>query len=138
MKQSLGLISLLVREYEEALSFYVGILGFRLIEDSEVKEQNKRWVVIAPPGSSGTHILLARASNNEQAQFVGNQSGGRVFLFLYTDNFERDYLAFKAKGVIFVRERKVESYGTVAVFKDIYGNLWDLLQPKSARADAEA
>ena len=138
MKQSLGLISLLVREYEEALSFYVGILGFRLIEDSEVKEQSKRWVVIAPPGSSGTHILLARASNNEQAQFVGNQTGGRVFLFLYTDNFERDYLAYKAKGVIFVRERKVESYGTVAVFKDIYGNLWDLLQPKSARADAEA
>ena len=138
MKQSLGLISLLVREYEEALSFYVGILGFRLIEDSEVKEQNKRWVVIAPPGSSGTHILLARASNNEQAQFVGNQTGGRVFLFLYTDNFERDYLAYKAKGVVFVRERKVESYGTVAVFKDIYGNLWDLLQPKSARADAEA
>ena len=138
MKQSLGLISLLVREYEEALSFYVGILGFRLIEDSEVKEQSKRWVVIAPPGSSGTHILLARASNNEQAQFVGNQTGGRVFLFLYTDNFERDYLAYKAKGVIFVRERKLESYGTVAVFKDIYGNLWDLLQPKSARADAEA
>ena len=138
MKQSLGLISLLVREYEEALSFYVGTLGFRLIEDREVKEQSKRWVVIAPPGSSETHILLARASNDEQAQFVGNQTGGRVFLFLYTDNFERDYLAYKAKGVVFVRERKVESYGTVAVFKDIYGNLWDLLQPKSVRPDAAA
>ena len=131
MKQSLGLVSLVVREYDEALSFYVGILGFRLVEDTYVPEQNKRWVVVAPPGSTETHLLLARASNEEQVQRVGNQTGGRVFLFLFTDNFERDYQAYKAKGVTFVREPKEETYGTVAVFKDLYGNSWDLLQPRS-------
>ena len=131
MKQSLGLVSLVVREYDEALAFYIGTLGFTLIEDTEVPEQNKRWVVVAPPGSAETRLLLARAANHEQAARVGNQTGGRVFLFLYTDDFERDYQAYKTKGVIFVREPKEEPYGTVAVFKDLYGNLWDLLQPRS-------
>ena len=138
MKQSLGLVSLVVREYDEALSFYVGTLGFKLVEDTEVPEQNKRWVVVAPPGSTETGLLLARAANPEQAERVGNQTGGRVFLFLYTDNLERDYQAYKAKGVMFVREPKEEPYGTVAVFKDVYGNLWDLLQPRSPQPNADA
>ena len=138
MKQSIGLVSLVVREYEEALAFYVGTLGFTLIEDTEVPEQNKRWVVVAPPGSTETRLLLARAANHEQAERVGSQTGGRVFLFLHTDNFERDYQAYKAKGVMFVREPKEEPYGTVAVFKDLYGNLWDLLQPRSPQPNADA
>ncbi len=137
MKQSIGLVSLVVREYEEALAFYVGTLGFTLVEDTEVPEQNKRWVVVAPPGSAETHLLLARAANADQAERVGNQTGGRVFLFLYTDNFERDYQAYKAKGITFVREPMEEPYGTVAVFKDLYGNFWDLLQPRpQPNADA--
>ena len=138
MKQSLGLVSVVVREYDEALAFYIGTLGFTLVEDTEVPEQNKRWVVVAPPGSTETRLLLARAANHEQVEHVGNQTGGRVFLFLYTDNFERDYLAYKAKGVVFVRERKDEPYGTVAVFKDVCGNLWDLLQPRSPHPNADA
>ena len=138
MKQSFGLVSLVVREYEEALAFYVSTLGFTLVEDTEVPEQNKRWVVVAPPGSTETRLLLARAANHEQSERVGNQTGGRVFLFLYTDNFERDYQAYKAKGVMFVREPKEEPYGTVAVFKDLYGNLWDLLQPRSPQENADA
>ncbi|HEX4954820.1 MAG TPA: VOC family protein [Thermoanaerobaculia bacterium] len=131
MPQSLALISLVVRDYDEALAFYVGVLGFKLIEDTFVPEQNKRWVVVAPPGSSGARLLLARASNEEQASRVGNQTGGRVFLFLYTDDFERDYQSYRAKGVTFVREPTVQPYGTVAVFRDLYGNLWDLVQPRS-------
>jgi catechol 2,3-dioxygenase-like lactoylglutathione lyase family enzyme len=138
VKQSLGLISLVVRDYDEALAFYVGTLGFTLVEDTEVPEQNKRWVVVAPPGSTETRLLLARAANQEQAERIGNQTGGRVFLFLYTDNFERDYQAYKAKGVVFVRERKEEPYGTVAVFKDLCGNLWDLLQPRAPQPNADA
>ena len=138
MKQSIGLVSLVVREYDEALAFYVGTLGFTLVEDTEVPEQNKRWVVVAPPGSTETRLLLARAANPEQAERVGNQTGERVFLFLYTDNLERDYQAYRAKGVMFVREPKEEPYGTVAVFKDLYGNLWDLLQPRSPQPNADA
>ena len=138
MNQSLGLLSLVVREYDEALAFYVGTLGFTLVEDTEVPEQNKRWVVVAPPGSAEIRLLLARASNPEQTEHVGNQTGGRVFLFLYTDNLARDYQAYKAKGVTFVREPKEESYGAVAVFKDIYGNLWDLLQPRSPQPNTDA
>jgi catechol 2,3-dioxygenase-like lactoylglutathione lyase family enzyme len=130
MKQSIGLTSLVVDDYDEALAFYVGTLGFVLIEDTDVPEQNKRWVVVAPAGSTESRLLLARASTAEQAARVGNQTGGRVFLFLYTDNFARDYEAYRAKGVRFVREPKEEPYGTVAVFSDLYGNLWDLLQPK--------
>ena len=137
MKQSIGLVSLVVREYDEALAFYVGALGFTLIQDTEVPEQNKRWVVIAPPGSVETRLLLARAADHEQAECVGNQSGGRVFLFLCTDNFERDYQEYKAKGVLFVREPREEPYGTVAVFKDLYGNLWDLLQPRLPQPNAD-
>jgi catechol 2,3-dioxygenase-like lactoylglutathione lyase family enzyme len=130
VKQSIGLVSLVVREYDEAIAFYVGTLGFALLEDAYVPEQDKRWVVVAPPGGTATRLLLARASNAAQAERIGNQAGGRVFLFLYTDDFARDYAAYKAKGVEFVRERKEESYGTVAVFKDLYGNLWDLVQLK--------
>ena len=132
MKQSIALVSLVVREYDEALDFFVGTLGFTLVEDSYVPEQDKRWVVVAPPGAVDSRLLLARASTEEQESRIGSQTGGRVFLFLYTDNFWRDYEAYKSKGVVFVREPKEEIYGTVAVFKDLYGNLWDLLQPKQA------
>lgn len=126
MKQSIGHIALVVREYDEAVDFYVNTLGFSLIEDRFVLEQNKRWVLVAPPGAE-TSMLLARAANAEQARFIGNQSGGRVFLFLHTDDFWRDFELYKARGVEFVRAPVKESYGTVAVFKDLYGNLWDLL-----------
>jgi catechol 2,3-dioxygenase-like lactoylglutathione lyase family enzyme len=130
--QTLGLVSLVVREYDEALAFYVGKLGFTLIEDSFVPEQNKRWVVIEPPGASGggAKLLLARGSNAEQQSRIGNQTGGRVFLFLYTDDFWRDFNDYKAKGVEFVREPSEAPYGTVAVFKDLYGTMWDLVQLK--------
>jgi len=132
MNQSLGLVSLVVRDYDEALAFFVGTLGFRLVEDTLVPEQSKRWVVVSPPGASESQLLLARASNEEQARRIGGQTGGRVFLFLYTDDFWRDYQAYRAKGVVFVREPKEEPYGTVAVFLDLYGNMWDLLQPTQA------
>jgi catechol 2,3-dioxygenase-like lactoylglutathione lyase family enzyme len=128
LKQSIGYVSLVVGDYDEAIRFYVGTLGFILVEDTYIASQDKRWVLIAPPGSTETKLLLARAMGPEQASRVGNQTGGRVFLFLHTDDFWRDFEAFKARGVNFVREPKRESYGTVAVFKDIYGNLWDLLQ----------
>jgi catechol 2,3-dioxygenase-like lactoylglutathione lyase family enzyme len=130
MKQAIGQIALVVREYDEALDFYVSTLGFTLVEDTYIPEQDKRWVVVAPPGANESRLLLARASGEEQASRIGNQTGGRVFLFLYTDDFWRDFHAYKAKGIVFVREPKEESYGTVAVFKDLYGNLWDLLQLK--------
>ena len=133
MRQELGLVALVVREYDEALAFYVGVLGFRLIEDTPVPEQNKRWVVIAPPGSNGARLLLARAVGEEQSSRVGNQTGGRVFLFLYTDDFWRDFESYRGKGVAFVRQPKEESYGTVAVFEDLYGNQWDLIQPNEWR-----
>ena len=132
MKQSLALVSLVVRDYDEALEFFIGKLGFVLVEDSFVPEQAKRWVVVAPPGASEPRLLLARASTPEQESRIGTQTGGRVFLFLHTDNFWRDYDAYKSRGVEFVREPKVEPYGTVAVFKDLYGNLWDLVEPKAA------
>jgi catechol 2,3-dioxygenase-like lactoylglutathione lyase family enzyme len=130
MKQTLGLISLVVRDYDEALAFYVGKLGFTLAEDSFVPEQNKRWVVIEPPGAAGagSKLLLARGVGDEQTSRIGNQTGGRVFLFLYTDDFWRDFNAYKSKGVEFHREPSQAPYGTVAVFKDLYGTLWDLVQ----------
>lgn len=131
MNQSLGQVAIVVRDYDEALRFYVGTLGFELIEDTPLPAQNKRWVVIAPPGSSSARLLLARAVNDEQSSRVGNQTGGRVFLFLYTDDFRRDFRAYKARGVVFAREPTEESYGTVAVFKDLYGNLWDLVQRRT-------
>jgi len=126
--QSLGLISLVVRDYDEALAFFVGKLGFALVDDSFVPEQSKRWVVVSPRGGNGANLLLARASTPEQLSRVGNQTGGRVFLFLYTDDFWRDYEQFRAQGVEFVREPAEQPYGTVAVFKDLYGNWWDLVQ----------
>lgn len=128
MKQSLGLVSLVVRDYDEALAFFVGKLGFTLVEDRLVPEQAKRWVVVSPPGAVESQILLARASTPEQKSRIGNQTGGRVFLFLNTDDFWRDYESYRSKGIVFVRDPKEEPYGTVAVFKDLYGNLWDLLQ----------
>ncbi|MFF2753024.1 VOC family protein [Psychrobacillus sp. NPDC058041] len=130
MIQSLVHIALVVKDYDEAIEFYTKKLHFTLIEDTYQKEQDKRWVVISPPGSSGTTILLARASKPEQSSFIGNQAGGRVFLFLGTDDFWRDYNDLIAKGIEFVREPKEQSYGIVAVFKDLYGNLWDLIEFK--------
>jgi catechol 2,3-dioxygenase-like lactoylglutathione lyase family enzyme len=130
MKQSIGYIALVVENYDEAIDFYVGRLGFTLIEDKYVEAQNKRWVLVAPPGATESRLLLARAVGAEQSSRIGNQTGGRVFLFLHTDDFWRDYQAYRDKGVVFVREPKNEPYGTVAVFKDLYGNLWDLLQLK--------
>jgi catechol 2,3-dioxygenase-like lactoylglutathione lyase family enzyme len=128
MKQSIVHIALVVRDYDEAIDFYVNTLGFELLDDTYQPEQDKRWVVVAPPGGSGTTILLARASRPEQQAFVGNQAGGRVFLFLNTDDFWRDFERLKEKGVRIVREPKQHDYGMVAVFADLYGNLWDLLQ----------
>ncbi len=132
MKQSLGLVSLVVRDYDEALAYFVGVLGFRLVEDSFVPEQNKRWVVVAPPGATDSRLLLARASTPEQVSRIGSQTGGRVFLFLYTDDFARDFNRYKDGGVDFVREPRNEPYGTVAVFRDLYGNLWDLVERNQA------
>jgi catechol 2,3-dioxygenase-like lactoylglutathione lyase family enzyme len=128
MKQEIVHIALVVKDYDEAKDFYINKLNFVLIEDTYQPEQNKRWVVIAPPGSKGTTILLAKASKPEQESFIGNQTGGRVFLFLNTDDFYRDYNAMISKGIRFIREPKVADYGIVAVFEDLYGNQWDLLQ----------
>lgn len=131
MKQSIVHVALVVRDYDEAIEFFTTKLDFRLVEDTYQPEQDKRWVLVSPPGSSGTSLLLARASKPEQEAFVGNQTGGRVFLFLETDDFWQDYQMMVLRGIEFVREPKVESYGTVAVFKDLYGNLWDLVERKN-------
>ncbi|WBX75206.1 VOC family protein [Tenacibaculum ovolyticum] len=128
MKQSIVHIALVVNDYDEAIQFYTKKLNFELIEDTYQPVENKRWVVVAPPNSKGTTILLAKASKEEQKKFVGNQTGGRVFLFLSTDDFWRDYNQMVSNGVEFVRIPKEADYGTVAVFKDLYGNLWDLLE----------
>ena len=128
MRQSLVHVALVVRDYDEAIRFFCDKLHFTLVEDSYQPEQDKRWVVVAPPGSQGTTLLLARASTPEQAAVVGKQTGGRVFLFLGTDDFRRDYAEMRRAGIRFVREPKEASYGTVAVFEDLYGNLWDLVQ----------
>lgn len=128
MKQAIIHIALVVKDYDEALDFYINKLKFELVEDTYQPEQDKRWVVIAPPGSTGTAVLLARASKPEQLDFIGNQSGGRVFLFLNTDDFWRDYNRMVAEGINFVRPPAEQDYGTVAVFEDLYGNLWDLLE----------
>lgn len=128
MKQSIVHVAVVVKDYDEAIEFYTKKLNFILVEDTYQPEQHKRWVVVSPPGSVGTTLLLARASKPEQEAFIGNQTGGRVFLFLNSDDFWRDYEDMKSKGIKFVREPKKEPYGTVAVFEDLYGNLWDLLQ----------
>ncbi|MBM7129420.1 VOC family protein [Dyella mobilis] len=128
MQQALAHVALVVRDYDETIDFYTKKLRFVVLEDSYQPEQDKRWVVIAPPGSCGTSLLLARASTPEQESFVGNQAGGRVFLFLGTDDFRRDYRDMISAGVRFVRPPSVQAYGTVAVFEDLYGNRWDLLE----------
>ena len=128
MKQSIAHIALVVRDYDEAIAFYCGKLGFELIDDTYQPEQDKRWVLIRPTGATETSILLARASKPEQEKFIGNQAGGRVFLFLSTDDFERDYHRMLEQEIKFVREPKQQDYGTVAVFEDLYGNLWDLVE----------
>jgi catechol 2,3-dioxygenase-like lactoylglutathione lyase family enzyme len=125
----LGLVTILVRDYDKAIAFYTGTLGFDLVEDTFLPEEKKRWVVVAPRGSRETRLLLARAVGGEQSSRIGNQTGGRVAFFLYTDDFWRDYRAYQDRGVVFVREPKTEPYGTVAVFCDLYGNLWDLIEP---------
>ena len=128
MRQSIAHIALVVRDDDEAIRFFTETLNFGLVKDEHQPDQDKRWVVVAPPGSTGTSIVLARASKPEQEPFIGHQAGGRVFLFLQTDDFWRDFEAMRAKGVSFVREPKPADYGTVAVFEDLYGNLWDLVQ----------
>jgi len=133
MKHAIAHVALVVRDYDEAIAFFCGKLRFTLVEDTDQPEQNKRWVVVAPPGSSGTTLLLARATSPEQTSAVGNQTGGRVFLFLGTDDFWRDYEAMRAAGIRFVRDPKEAPYGTVAVFEDLYGNRWDLVQLKASR-----
>jgi catechol 2,3-dioxygenase-like lactoylglutathione lyase family enzyme len=138
MKHEIVHIALVVRDYDEAIAFYTRKLGFTLIEDTYQPEQDKRWVVVAPAGASGTTLLLARASTAEQESFIGNQAGGRVFLFLSTDDFWRDYHRMTAAGVSFVRPPSVATYGTVAVFEDLYGNRWDLVEygePSQADSD---
>src|ERR1051325_5383194 len=128
MKQSLIHVALVVRDYDEAIAFFCQKLHFTLVQDEYQPLEDKRWVVVAPPGSTGTTLLLARASKPEQEPFIGNQTGGRVFLFLRTDDFWRDYNQMVSRGIEFVRDPKREPYGTVAVFKDLYGNLWDLVE----------
>ncbi|MBL0740267.1 VOC family protein [Chryseolinea lacunae] len=128
MKQNLVHIALVVDDYDKAIQFYVDTLHFTLIEDTALSE-TKRWVLVAPPGSDGCRLLLAKAANDEQQSRVGNQTGGRVFLFLHTDNLQRDYDNLKAKGVTIVRAPHTEVYGKVMVFADLYGNLWDLIEP---------
>lgn len=130
MTQSIVHIALVVKDYDEAIQFYTEKLHFTLVEDTYQPEQDKRWVVVSPPGSNGTTILLARASMPVQEEFIGNQAGGRVFLFLATDDFWRDYNEMKENGIEFEREPKEADYGLVAVFKDLYGNLWDLVEFK--------
>jgi catechol 2,3-dioxygenase-like lactoylglutathione lyase family enzyme len=131
VKQQIAHIALVVADYDEALAFYTRKLRFTVVEDTYQPAQDKRWVVVSPPGSSGTTLLLARASTPQQAKFVGNQAGGRVFLFLRTDDFWRDYNDMVAAGITFVRPPADQPYGTVAVFEDLYGNLWDLVQLSS-------
>lgn len=128
MELSLGLVALVVRDYDEAITFFIDCLGFTLKEDRAI-DSGKRWVVVSPPGRQGASLLLARASGNRQEERIGDQTGGRVFLFLYTDDFWRDYRVFQERGVRFIEAPRSEAYGTVAVFLDLYGNRWDLLQP---------
>ena len=128
MPQSLAHIALVVRDYDEAIAWFTGKLGFTLIEDSYQPEQDKRWVLVAPPGGTGTSLLLARAATPEQEARIGNQAGGRVFLFLQTDDFDRDFAAYTEAGITFVRPPAVQPYGKVAVFLDLYGNKWDLVE----------
>ncbi len=128
MSQSISLVAIVVSDYDDAIAFYTQKLGFTLVEDTYQAEQDKRWVVVKPRGNGQASVLLAKASSTHQEKYIGNQTGGRVFLFLQTDDFDRDYEAYSKKGVKFVRPPKVADYGKVAVFEDLYGNLWDLVQ----------
>lgn len=128
MDQRIAHIAIVVKDYDEAIEFYTRKLKFNLIEDTRLTD-TKRWVLLSPPGSGSCHLLLARAASEEQSSRIGNQTGGRVFLFLYTDDFYRDYRRMLEEKIRFIREPAVESYGTVAVFQDLYGNLWDLIEP---------
>jgi catechol 2,3-dioxygenase-like lactoylglutathione lyase family enzyme len=134
MKRHIAHISLVVDDYDDAIDFYTKKLDFILVENTELSD-TKRWVIVQPPGATGCSLLLAKGVGDEQRSRIGNQAGGRVFLFLYTDDFERDYNLFMSRGVQFVREPKTESYGRVAVFRDLYGNLWDLIEPLVTRED---
>ena len=134
MRQAIMHVALVVRDYDEAIDFYCNKLHFTLLEDTYQPEQDKRWVVVSPPRSNGTTLLLARASTSQQEAFIGNQTGGRVFLFLSTDDFWRDYNTMLSVGIRFVREPKHAAYGTVAVFQDLYGNVWDLIQLNDPQA----
>ena len=134
MNQAILHVALVVRDYDEAIAFFCEKLHFMLVEDTYQPEQDKRWVLVAPLGSNGTTLLLARAATPEQEDFIGRQTGGRVFLFLQTDDFWRDFNEMRASGVKFIREPKKAPYGTVAVFEDLYGNLWDLIQLKSSQS----
>ena len=136
MKQVIGLVTLVVRDYDEAITYYTSVLGFELVENS-VGEGGKRWVVVAPPAAAETRLLLAQASTREQFARVGNQTGGRVFLFLHTDDFWRDFRLLKSRGVAFREVPREEEYGTVAVFEDLYGNLWDLVHPNRRPTEGE-
>lgn len=136
LKQSIAYVTLVVRDYDEAIEFFTGKLLFTLVEDTYIAEQDKRWVTVAPPGSKGTSLVLARPSHEGHVSFIGNQTGGRVTFFLHTDDFWRDYSRMKQSGIEFVREPMDAPYGTVAVFKDLYGNLWDLVE--SSRADVRS
>ena len=128
MNRKIASIAIVVRDYDEAIAYYTGVLGFKLIEDTRMGG-DKRWVVVSP-GESGTSLLLAKAANPEQQSRIGNQTGGRVFLFLHTDDFQCDYEAFKTRGVKFIEQPRHEVYGTVVVFEDLYGNKWDMIEPK--------
>jgi catechol 2,3-dioxygenase-like lactoylglutathione lyase family enzyme len=133
MTQDVRRVSVLVRDYDEAIDYYTNVLGFELVEDTPLAN-SKRWVVVAPKETSGAALLLARAATPEQEQAIGNQTGGRVFLFLHTDDFWRDYDAMQRRGVVFTEEPREETYGTVVVFNDLYGNKWDLVQPRESDA----
>ncbi len=141
MAQTIGYVSLVVRDYDEAIAFFTQVLNFTLVEDSTSIDSDgnrKRWVLVRPSGSRGTDLLLARASSSEQESRIGNQTGGRVFLFLHTDDFSRDYREMISRGVKFVRSPREDCYGTVAVFEDLYGNRWDLLELKQTTSKIES
>ena len=133
-RQRIAHIALVVNDYEDAINFYTKKLNFNLIEDTRLSD-SKRWVLVAPPGANECCLLLAKAADDKQRASVGNQTGGRVFLFLYTDDFNRDYTQMQERGIRFVRPPKEEAYGTVAVFEDLYGNMWDLLQPRDGKSE---
>jgi len=133
MKQRIALVAIVVGDYDEAITWYTEKLGFTLVEDTPMTP-GKRWVVVKPSGDAGTALLLAKAANEPQKQAIGRQTGGRVFLFLHTDDFRRDHAAYKQRGVAFVEGPREESYGTVAVFTDLYGNRWDLIEPKAGKS----